>query len=389
MIEQRIIKVSKVVIGDKSCLALSLNFDEDITRVATPAGFIWNQESGYWYKPESQTSFNDIIFRFRSLAWIDGSELYGGQPAPNSPENFLKNQQQLEKGFWDEEATGPRIKDYPLVKDIPIAYQKKLKRLRYSINTINTYCSLFRDFINYFPNSTADELGEEEINEYMHYLVDYRRISHSTQNQAVNAIKFYYEKVKGLDRMAIHFERPRRERRLPDVLSMEQVLAIINAPTNLKHRTMLTVVYSGGLRCGELLNLKIGDINSNRMFIHIRHAKGNKDRMTVLSKVALKLLRIYYLQYKPKDWLFEGAKGKKYSAASLRAVFQAAATKAGLHKHARLHDLRHSFATHLLEAGTDLRYIQTLLGHKSSLTTEIYTHVSQAHIGLIKSPLDP
>ena len=222
---------------------------------------------------------------------------------------------------------------------------------------------------------------------YMSYLIEYRGISASTQNQVVNAIKFYYEKILGTDKISIAFERPRRERSLPDILSKEEVLNIITAPENLKHKAMLTLVYSAGLRCGELLNLKPEDIYSDRMLIHIRKGKGKKDRMTVLSDKALHLLKRYYRQYRPREWLFEGIRGP-YTASSLRAVFKNAVVKAKINRKVRLHDLRHSFATHLLESGTDLRYIQTLLGHNSSLTTEIYTHVSQAHIGLIKSPLD-
>ena len=151
---------------------------------------------------------------------------------------------------------------------------------------------------------------------------------------------------------------------------------------------MLTIVYSAGLRSGELINLTLTDIDSKRMLIRIKQGKGKKDRMTLLSTNALDLLRKYYKVYTPKKWLFEGLNGKPYSAVSLRQVFKRSLIKAGVLRELRLHDLRHSFATHLLESGTDIRYIQALLGHSSSKTTEIYTHVSERHINLIKSPLD-
>ena len=151
---------------------------------------------------------------------------------------------------------------------------------------------------------------------------------------------------------------------------------------------MLTIVYSAGLRSGELIKLKIQDIDSDRMQIRIHQGKGKKDRVTLLSKNALVLLREYYKAYTPKKWLFEGQHGGQYTSSSLRKVLHSSTEKCKINKNIRLHDLRHSFATHLLESGTDIRYIQTLLGHSSSKTTEIYTHVSERHINLIKNPLD-
>ena len=151
---------------------------------------------------------------------------------------------------------------------------------------------------------------------------------------------------------------------------------------------MLTLIYSAGLRSGELLNLKAGDIDSKRMMIHVKGAKGKKDRMTILSKNALVLLREYYKAYKPQNFLFEGEKGGKYTGSSLRKILKNACMTAGIKKHVRLHDLRHSYATHLLESGTDIRYIQELLGHKSPKTTMIYTHVSNKKLSEINSPFD-
>ncbi|OFY67010.1 MAG: hypothetical protein A3H98_08930 [Bacteroidetes bacterium RIFCSPLOWO2_02_FULL_36_8] len=182
--------------------------------------------------------------------------------------------------------------------------------------------------------------------------------------------------------------RPKRYNPLPQVLSACEVTQIINVLENIKHKCMLSLIYSAGLRRSELLHMKIKDIDSQRMQLRILHSKGRKDRITPLSETALKLLRQYYLKYKPKDYLFEGQQGEQYSERSLALVLKNACLKAGIKKKVNLHMLRHSYATHLLEGGTDLRYIQELLGHKSSRTTEIYTHVSQKAINKIISPLD-
>jgi integrase/recombinase XerD len=219
-------------------------------------------------------------------------------------------------------------------------------------------------------------------------LVTERKVSISYQNQSINAIKFYYERVLGGQRKVYLVERPRSEHTLPVVLSQQEIQAILKIPTNLKHRAILTTIYSAGLRVSEALNLKMSDIDSNRMQIRVEQAKGKKDRYTLLSPKTLELLRSYYIAYKPATWLFEGASGQKYSDRSIQFILKDAVTKAGIQKRVTVHTLRHSFATHLLENGTDLRYIQSLLGHESSRTTEIYTHVTTRGFDKIKSPLD-
>lgn len=380
--------VKRLVINDEKCLGLYFKYDIELITKARSGSFKWESVKGCWFKPESQTTLGSIIGLFKSVAWVDASEMFGGVQPEKFPGNQKKVKQDLEDKLRVESSIRARKRDYPLVKENPDSYLARLQRMRYSPNTIKTYCSLFRDFINFFPDLELEDIGLEEIQRYQNYLVKYRMVAYSTQNQSINSIKFYYEQILGRDKLNCDFERPRREKKLPDVLSKSQVLEILNSPTNIKHKTMLTVVYSAGLRCGELLNLKIGDIDGERMLIHIRDAKGKKDRLTILSQKALDLLNDYIKEFQPKHWIFEGAEGGPYSGASLRAVFRRAVASAKIKKRVRLHDLRHSFATHLLESGTDLRYIQTILGHSSSKTTEIYTHVSTSHIGLIKSPLD-
>ena len=196
------------------------------------------------------------------------------------------------------------------------------------------------------------------------------------------------KKVLGGDRKYYNIDRPFKPKKLPVVLSEEEVKRIIQSIDNLKHRCMILLIYSGGLRISELINLKISDIDSKRIMIHIKGAKGKKDRMTLLSEKVLLQLRVYFKEYKPKEYLFEGQAGGIYAARSIQTLFVHACRKAKIIKEATVHTLRHSFATHLLESGTDLRYIQVLLGHESSKTTEIYTHITTKGMDQIKSPLD-
>lgn len=270
----------------------------------------------------------------------------------------------------------------------PETYLAKLRELRYSQNTIDSYTYMFREFINYYPDKELEDITEEEIVLYLQYLVTERNVSTSYQNQAINAIKFYYERVMGGRRKVYLIERPREEKYLPEVLSQEEVTALLNATDNLKHKAILTTIYSGGLRVSEAVHLKIKDIDSNRMQIRVSQSKGKKDRYTLLSKKALEILRKYVSEYKPKDWLFEGHDGEEYSRRTITEILRKSVEKTGIKKHITVHTLRHSFATHLLEAGTDIRYIQNLLGHENTKTTEIYTHITTKGFDQIKSPLD-
>jgi integrase/recombinase XerD len=276
----------------------------------------------------------------------------------------------------------------PNYRSCPHEYRDMLQRKRYSPATIKSYTALFEEFQNHFPHLSLQELGQEHIRQFIDYLVAERKVSKSYQNQSINAIKFWYEKVLRGPRQIYQVERPRKQTKLPVVLSEGEVASILRSSENLKHRAMLTLCYSAGLRVSELLALKPVDIDSQRMLIHIKSAKGDKDRYTLLSHKALDLLRNYFQIYKPADYLFEGVNGGMYSSRSVQEVMKAACLKAGIHKQASVHTLRHSFATHLLEHGTDLRYIQELLGHSSPKTTQIYTHVTTKGMESIKSPLD-
>lgn len=278
--------------------------------------------------------------------------------------------------------------DVPNYKRCPEEMILKMKELRYSERSIKAYASMFEELINYYHNFDLDKITEEMIVAFCRYLVMERKVSASYQNTAINAAKFYYEKVLSGQRKFYILDRPLKEKALPVVLSTQEVSSIIKCTENLKHKTILSLIYASGLRLGEVVRLKIKDIDKERMQIRIEASKGKKDRYTLLSAKTLDLLRTYYQVYKPKEYLFEGQMGGKYAERSVQAIFGDAVKKAGITKKASVHTLRHSFATHLLEAGTDLRYIQALLGHESSKTTEIYTHVTTKGFDQIKSPLD-
>jgi len=277
-------------------------------------------------------------------------------------------------------------------KNCPKEYTNKLEELRYSANTAKLYIPLFEEFINHFPKEDMDTLTEKHVVEFSRFLVTERKVSASYQNLAINAIKFYFEKVLGGRRKLYFVERPRKEKTLPVVCSEEEIQHILSSVVNIKHKAILSTIYSGGLRIGELIKLPIKAIDSKRMQIRIEGAKGKKDRYTILSKKLLDLLRVYFKEYKPHYYLFEGQGSTKekplpYSERSIQAMLGKAIEKTGIQKHITAHTLRHSFATHLLENGTDLRYIQNLLGHESSKTTEIYTHVTTKGFNQISSPL--
>lgn len=260
---------------------------------------------------------------------------------------------------------------------------------RYSSSTINIYSDALKSFLTFFNTKSIDQITNEDVILYNNNYILKNKLSSSYQNQIVNAIKLFFNTVEGKTIEIEKIHRPKREKKLPNVLSKEEVKQIITSPINIKHRVMLSLIYSCGLRCGELLALEPQHIDSKRNIVFLKNSKGKKDRIVPLSPKILELLREYYKLYKPKFYLFEGQQpGKQYDARSLQQVLKNTLQKTGIQKPVTLHWLRHSYATHLLESGTDLRYIQELLGHNSSKTTEIYTHVSTKNIQQIKSPFD-
>ena len=333
----------------------------------------WSNEFSMVYLPNTSEMFNLIFSTFKGVAWINLSSFSSKRSLVN--ENPLLTvdsyrNRKLAIGF----------------KPCPEEFLQKLELKHYSMNTARIYISMFERFINAHNESDLLSINEEQIRLYLQRLVQEQR-SDSYINQMINSIKFYYEVVKEMPNRFYSIERPRKKESLPKVISAEEVQLIINNTNNIKHKCIVSLLYSAGLRRGELLNLKLEDIDSKRMVINVKNGKGGKDRITILSSGVLEDLRKYYKTWSPKIYLFEGAMGEKYSATSVLKIIQKAAKIAGIKKSVSPHVLRHSFATHLLESGTDLRYIQVLLGHSSTKTTEIYTQVATNNIRSIISPI--
>ncbi len=257
----------------------------------------------------------------------------------------------------------------------------------YSNKTIKAYTGHMSRFMKY--NSEYNTFNEKIIKSYILHLKENMNCSHSYISQLIGSLKFWYIKIKKLPDFEFCIIHPRKEKKLPNVLSKQEVQNIISKIQNLKHKTIIMLIYSAGLRISEAAQLKVSDINSQRGLIKISQGKGKKDRVTLLSEKVLKTLREYYKGYKPEYWLFPGANSERpITTRSIQNVFEQARKNANISTKATVHWLRHSFATHLLESGVDLRYIQELLGHQSSKTTEIYTHVSSKEIAKIRNPLD-
>lgn len=325
---------------------------------------IWDRNNQWWVVPFHEKIMKDLN------KWCD------------------ENRWQVE---FSEEEIQPKeeLPTNHIYKKCPDEMLVKLELMRYSASTVRTYVNFFENFINYYYYLDYRSIEEAKIVAYLQYLVNERKVALSTQNQHINAIKFYYEKVLKGGRKLYSVDRPRKERTLPTVLNPEEVQQIFKNCNNIKHKTILIVAYSAGLRISELLAVKLQDLDVERMTIHINLGKGKKDRYTVLSKLALQYIQTYLKKYQPSVYLFENEQsGKQYSPTSVSNILKKAVLKAGITKSVSMHTLRHSFATHLLEQGVNLRYIQALLGHESSKTTEIYTHVATIDANNILSPLD-
>jgi integrase/recombinase XerD len=349
-------QVKAIEIGGKKRLAIQFPYRKDwVAEIQQWPGAVWNRHLKCWHVQDN------VYFR----------EKLGLTAVPAAYEMNILNSLPAD--------TGDHIRQF----------LRFMRSKNYSEQTIKTYTEAIGCFLKYFPDRKTAEITNADVIDFNNDYILAKNHSRSYQNQIVNALKLFYGNIlqKEIDIDKIH--RPRKIKTLPNVLSKEDVKRILEGLQNLKHRAMLSLIYSCGLRSAELLHLQPGDIDSKRNLLFIKQAKGFKDRVAPLSNKTIRLLREYYLAYKPKTYLFEGQyPGTPYDSRSLQQVMKKAVEKAGIPKSATLHWLRHSYATHLLESGIDLRYIQEILGHSSSKTTEIYTHVSTRNIQHITSPFD-
>jgi len=267
-------------------------------------------------------------------------------------------------------------------------YTSELQRRNFSKNTVKVYTGCFEIFINNHPGQDIRYISGENILKFLKMMVDTKHISSSYQNQLINAIKFYYEQILHLPRKTYYIDRPRRESKLPVVLSKDEIRRLFAVIANLKHKSILQVIYSAGLRESEVINLKITDINSAEHLILLRQAKGNKDRYVKLSDNTLLLLREYFKVYRPVSFLFYSQcnKNEQYSASSIRQFLNKYAKLAGIIKNVYPHLIRRCYATHLFEYGTDIAMLKNALGHKNIKTTMVYTHISTQSIAQMASP---
>jgi integrase/recombinase XerD len=349
------IVLNKIMVEGFPRLAIGFSFNHKLIEIAkTVKGYVFSRSLKKWHYPYSTKNIELVKQVFAPVANIE---------LDFTPEEIKIQQQNL-----------------AIIEHLQ-KFKNWLQSRRYSASTIGTYCDAAKTFLVFFKEKPLAEITNE-------YILT-KLLSASFQNQVVNAIKLFFLTVENrkIELEGIH--RPKRAKLLPNVLSKEEVKQILSALRNIKHKAILSLVYSCGLRRGEVLRIKLTDVDSKRNLLIIRQAKGRKDRIAPLSDKTLNLLRDYYTAYKPTCWLFEGEDKKSpYSEASLAHVLKDAVTKAGINKPVSLHWLRHSYATHLLEAGTDLRYIQEILGHSRSTTTEIYTHVSNKSLQKVVSPFD-
>ena len=359
-------------------------------------GRVWDPLNKFWTVPLSRENLklltkiffsSEIIFDARTAMMAEDLK------TSKTPETEIAKKASFEIA---DQAISHKYarKGYKEVRqnDAPVLFDTgqmadELRLRGFSSKTVRAYTGHMKRLAA-FINKIPAELKEDEIKKYLLKLIE-QGCKYSYVQQALSAVKFYFTAVAGTNHKVTGIPFPRKEKQLPEVLSQNEVSSVFKCVDNLKLKAILFIIYSAGLRVGEAVRLKKEDIDYQRMVIKVMQGKGRKDRYTLLSLRASNLLKEYIKVYKPDEWLFEGAEpGSHLTERSVQRVFENACQKAKIERRISVHALRHSFATHLLEQGTDLRYIQELLGHSSSKTTEIYTHVSTGTLKKIQSPLD-
>jgi integrase/recombinase XerD len=382
------IVAERVVHDGEYRIALRFAYDSELTEVVRKIpGSRWSRHMSCWHIADSLGVIDNLLAAFSGKAFIDYSAM------KQNLANKIRLQRELDQ-------SGQKKKNSLIKKDIrPVLseqglsdiaqYKRWMEAHRYPESTVNTYSGMMAKFLMFVSPREASECTSDDLIRIVKEYILPNGLSQSFQNQMISAVKKFYSEIylSAIDTGKI--TRPRPQHRLPNVLCKDEVKQIINALTNEKHRVMMSLLYACGLRRSELLQLMLNDIERNRKLIRVRQSKGFKDRVVPISEKTIEMLDFYIQRYKPQRYVFEGQwPGEMYSATSLEKVLKMACEKAGIVKPVTLHWLRHSYATHLLESGTDLRYIQELLGHKSSKTTEIYTHVTSSSLQNIRSPFD-
>jgi integrase/recombinase XerD len=367
--------------GDKINVTIPFNADL-ICLIRQIPGKWWNTDKRIWEVPSNRETARLLITNFRNFM-------------PRIPEHIIKLAEYGpdEKPYEERKAAVDRRSNLRIpptgdrVNDLPESLQTQLKIRNYSDTTIKLYVQIFREFLRKF-NGKIDSLTPEEITGYLNWLIKIEKVSFSRINQVISVLKFVYEKLYMRPDVVQEVDRPRKEYKLPHVLDREEVLQIIEVIDYPRHKLMISLLYSSGLRLNELVSLRIQDIDLKNLMIFVKGGKGHKDRRTIFSEKLVPAMANQMADKKANEWLFYGEDGvKHYSKRSVQKILERAVQKTGIRKDVHCHTLRHCFATHLLENGTDLRYIQELLGHTHVTTTEIYTKVRNPAINRIQSPL--
>ncbi len=370
--DRRVDKI-RIFLSETNRIGVRFPYNEKhISKLKAISGHEWHPKEKEWTFPH-----DDVVLQ-KILEIFEGMEIEIHAP--------LQSQvQRLGPGIRRQQSSSTRLEEWKDMQEV-----KREMRLRnYSQKTIKSYISCLRTFVQFFGARDPRDLNGEEVRTFLLHLMDVEEFSAASINQMINAIRYYY--VEYLKRPLVmgDMPRPRNEKKLPNILDKTEVKGIFDATTNLKHKALLMVTYSAGLRVGEVVRLQLEDIDSVRMTVHVRKPKGRRERYSILGKKTLEVLRTYFRSYRPSRWLFAGQQRDHHlSERSAEEVFKDSAAGAGIRKKVSIHSLRHSFATHLLECGVDIRYIQELLGHRSMKTTEIYTHVSRHKLSQIQSPID-
>ncbi|MBK7409575.1 MAG: site-specific integrase [Saprospirales bacterium] len=351
--------------------------DRLIEQVKQVEGRRWHPAAKCWLAPYGRSSWAALGAIFQKDRLESRQEvLVIAEPLPS-----MQSRKRPEKEVREVGPPLPEVQQVELYR-----MMDKLMLKRYSKDTHKSYTSHFRCYLYALEGRPPQDMGKEVIHRYLLKRIREDKISESTQNGIINALKFYYEQVLGRPREYYDVQRPKKPNPLPDVLSLEEVVRLLEATTNLKHRSILMMIYSAGLRLGELIKLRRADLHPDRWQVFIKAGKGKKDRYSILSPQVWEALQAYLTEYKPRYWLFEGQDGGAYSRSSVQQIFRRAVAKSGVNPFATVHTLRHSFATHIHDRGVDIREIQGLLGHDSIKTTEIYTHLVNKRP--LQSPFD-
>ncbi len=357
-------------------VVMHFSYNKDVKNaIKSIPGTIWDRVNKFWYIPLNKFNLNSVTLTLNGIADVNMSAL---KKAYNDKSEIQKNSQ-----FANRE-----IKERVRKSNVIMRYVRFLEGKRFSKSTVDTYSNFAVDMFLYIGKRSISQITEQDIKDYIDNSFVPNGYSISTHRQFISSMKHLTECFPEMKISDITLTMPSKSKKLPDVLSEQEIVRLIDNAKNIKHKTIITLLYSSGLRVGELINLKISDINIERKQIFIRNSKGRKDRYVILADSFIPMLNEYLIAYSPQYWFVEGTPGKQYSSSSIRNFLKHLCEISGINKKVTPHTLRHSFATHLLENGVDIRYIQELLGHSKPETTMIYTHISKKQLMKIQSPLD-